>query len=306
MPVALITGVDGFTGRYLSAELLSAGFSVTGTTYKKSSLTGVSTYACDLLDTVSLHSIVAATQPDVVVHLAAVSTIITNDDTSHDEVNVQGTKNLLAALAQSEHKPRVVILASSANVYGNVDTEVLTESSPTKPTNSYAKSKLAMEIAAREWADSLPIILVRPFNYTGVGQSDQFVLPKIVNHFANRQPSIELGNTQVIRDFSDVRAIVQRYRLLIEAAFRQDLQGEVFNICSGIGHSLHTALELMARISGEQIEVRVAPHLVRRSEVNRLIGSPAKLDLIIGHQPVIPLRDTLAWMYQYAISARYR
>ena len=168
------------------------------------------------------------------------------------------------------------------------------EATPAAPANDYAVSKLAMEYMARLWCDQLPITLVRPFNYTGVGQSLNFLLPKIVDHFRRRAPVLELGNLDVVRDYSDVRSVVKCYRMLLEV----ENAGNVFNICSGRGHSLLEVLQIMRDISGHDLEIRVNPAFVRANEVHRLIGSRAKLDEAIGVVPDIPLRDTLRWMFE--------
>jgi len=147
------------------------------------------------------------------------------------------------------------------------------------------------------WADKLPITIVRPFNYTGVGQSINFLLPKIVDHFKRRAPVIELGNVDVVRDFSDVRTVGSCYRRLMErkSGFAS---GDTFNICSGVGHSLLEALEMMQEISGHSPEICVNPEFVRANEVKKLVGSRAKLESAIGPVESIPLRDTLRWMYE--------
>ena len=118
------------------------------------------------------------------------------------------------------------------------------------------------------------------------------MLPKIVDHFKRRTPTIELGNLNVIRDFSDVRIVVRSYRLLIEAAQR----GEAFNICSGIGHSLEDVISIMRKLSGHDLDVVVNPAFVRSNEVHRLIGSRLKLEAAIGRVDSIPLQETLPWM----------
>ncbi len=195
-------------------------------------------------------------------------------------------------------QPRAILLASSSNIYGNAAVEIIEETVLPAPTNDYAVSKLAMEYMARLWIDRLPIIFARPFNYTGIGQSSVFLLPKIVDHFRRRASVIELGNLDVVRDFSDVRTLVQVYRRLLQLAPDEIPRGEAFNTCSGKGHSLLSVIQMMQEISGHSIEVRVNPEFVRDNEVKVLLGSRAKLEKIIGTVEDIPLVETLRWMYQ--------
>lgn len=294
---ALITGVEGFTGHHLTAELQSAGYEVSGLVHQppEMPIAGVTRmHACDLNVREGLTQILEEVQPDVVVHLAAISFVAHGDVEAIYQTNVLGTRNLLEALANGGCQPRAVLLASSANIYGNATVEPIDESVPPAPANDYAVSKLAMEYVARLWFDRLPITLVRPFNYTGAGQSLNFLLPKIVDHFRRRAPLLELGNLDVVRDFSDVRSVVQSYRLLLEAG----LAGETFNICSGLGHSLLEVVQMARELTGHDPEVRVNPAFVRASEVHRLVGSRARLDAAIGVVPNIPLRETLKWMLE--------
>ncbi len=287
---ALITGINGFTGRYLAEELRSTGYTVTGVGHAASD--GV--FRCDLLDRTGLMDVLAQVKPDVVVHLAGIAFIADGDADGVYRTNVVGTRNLLEAVAKSGCKPSAVLLASSANIYGNATVEPIVETTPAAPANDYAVSKLAMEYMARLWFDQLPITLVRPFNYTGAGQSLDFLLPKIVDHFRRRASVLELGNLDVVREFSDVRSVVKRYRLLLEAG----QAGEAFNICSGHGHSLLEVVQMMRELTGHDPEIRVNPAFVRANEVHRLIGSRVKLDAAIGSVPDIPLRDTLKWMLE--------
>lgn len=289
---ALITGLNGFTGGYVARELSAVGYQVFGTVLGKAPV-GPDRFAVDLCNREDLAHVVAEVQPDVVVHLAAISFVAHDDVEALYRVNVVGTHNVLAALAGLTQRPRAVLLASTANIYGNAAVDVIDEAVPPAPTNDYAVSKLAMEYMARLWMDRLPIVIVRPFNYTGVGQGAQFLLPKIVGHFQRGERVIELGNVDVERDFSDVRMVARVYAALVT----NPSPGEVFNICCGRVHSLTDALAMMAEIAGYSIEVKVNPAFVRANDVKRLPGNADKLWRVIGRQEAIPLRETLRWMY---------
>jgi nucleoside-diphosphate-sugar epimerase len=231
-----------------------------------------------------------------VVHLAGLAHVTGNLPTHTYLVNIMGSRNLLDALTTLDQKPRAVLMASTSNVYGNVNVEVIDESVPLNPGNDYAVSKLAMENMARLWLDRLPVFFTRPFNYTGIGQSEDFLLPKLVNHHARHEKRMSLGNLAVSRDFSDVRDIVDAYMRLIEVA----PVGEAFNICSGNGHSLGEILKMLKRIAGYEIEVYVDPRFMRRNEIAKLVGSNVKLRRAVGRVPITPIYDTLEWMFKHA------
>ncbi|MGV2289759.1 GDP-mannose 4,6-dehydratase [Trinickia sp. YCB016] len=296
---ALVTGLAGFTGQHMADYLEDAGYEVWGTVSPELTDADSNRHlvsSVDLLDAEGMKALVADARPDVVVHLAGAAHVANGTAGNTYLVNIVGTRNLLSALASLDKPPRAVLLASSANVYGNTPVELLDESIAPSPANDYAVSKLAMEHAARLWTDRLPIIVARPFNYTGVGQREDYLLPKIVGHHARREAKISLGNLNVSRDFSDVRNVVAIYGSLLEAA----PAGETFNICSGVGHSLGEVLAMLARIAGYEIEVFVDPRFLRANEVHRLVGSNRKLQRAIGRVPVTPLAETLEWMYEAA------
>jgi GDP-6-deoxy-D-talose 4-dehydrogenase len=289
---ALITGLRGFTGYYMARELTAAGYRVYGTVLPGDA-TGPDIFTVDLNDRAALAAVIEEVRPDVVAHLAAIAFVAHNDAEQMYRVNVVGTRNLLEALANGSHKPSSVLLASSANIYGNAFVPVIDEFVAPAPANDYAVSKLAMEYMARLWMDKLPIVIARPFNYTGVGQTENFLLPKIVSHFRKGARRIELGNLAIARDFSDVRTVAKSYRRLLAAA----PAGEVFNVCSGRSHSLESLIDTMSDIAGYRIEVHVNPAFVRANEVLTLAGSNAKLAGAIGVIAPTPLVETLRWMY---------
>lgn len=290
----LITGILGFTGTYVERELREAGYEVFGlASSAASSRLPEHVLAADLTDLQAVRRVVDAVKPDVVVHLAAIAFVAHGDVDTVYRTNVVGTRNLLQALSEAEVAPRAVLLASSANIYGNVDSDAIGENTRPLPENDYAVSKLAMEYMARLWQSKLPITIVRPFNYTGVGQSLNFLIPKIVDHFRRRAPVIELGNLDVARDFSDVRVVAAAYRRLLE----RPAAGEVFNICSGRAHALADVITLLQDQAGYKIEVKVNPLFARANEVKRLCGDNTRLLSTVGELPDITLADTLKWMY---------
>lgn len=291
MKRVLITGSEGFTGKYLVAEMEQHGWEVwrTGT----SALPEIENFRqSDLSDIESLRRLIHEIRPDVVIHLAGISFVGHGNPGMLYQVNLIGTRNLLAALSESPHPLSCVLLASSANIYGNSEAEVLDEATPVAPANDYAVSKLAMEYMAHLWSDKLPMVFVRPFNYTGVGQAASFVIPKIIQHVKANEKVIELGNLDVWRDYSDVRSVVNAYRRLVEVC----PTGQTVNVCSGGSYSLREVLSMVQSISGHEMQVKVNPALVRENEVKKLMGSPEKLRGIIGDWKSISFEDTLKWM----------
>jgi nucleoside-diphosphate-sugar epimerase len=290
----LVTGSEGFTGRYVCDEFINAGWEVWGAGLQPKP-DNPRYLNINLLQPETLALIGERAKPHVVVHLAASAFVAAADPTAFYSVNLLGTRHLLEALSTAPTPPHCTILASSANVYGNSNLEVLEETVAANPANDYAVSKLAMEYLAKTYMTRLGIVITRPFNYTGVGQEPRYLIPKIVSHFKTRAPHIELGNTDVARDFSDVRDVARAYCALAEA---QPL-GETFNLCSGEATALETCIRMAAEITGHDMEVRVNPDFVRANEVKTLRGSNEKLDNATGRQRRHSIRDTLEWMLQY-------
>ena len=284
----LLTGAAGFTGRFFITAAEAAGHQVIAL---QANLTDQSLVADE----------VALAQPDAVVHLAAISFVGHADDSAFYAVNVVGTTNLLAALAALPVRPSSVLLASSANVYGNCDTSPITETQAPAPVNHYAMSKLAMEQMAWTFQDRLPIVMTRPFNYTGPGQAPQFLIPKLVSHFARKAEQIELGNLHVEREFNDVRMVCKAYLALLE----HGVPGQVYNICSGQPFALQHVIDTLEQLTGHSMAIKVNPAFVRVNELHRLCGNPEKLKALFKHKGVTfnspGLDETLDWMLSEAL-----
>ena len=288
---ALITGASGFTGRYLAQELADHGWEVWGMGHAPQP--GLANYAvADLENYEQLQAVVQRVAPQVVFHLAAIAFVGHGSPADFYRINVGGSRNLLQALASLPTPPQSVLIASSANVYGNSAEGKLTEATAICPANDYAVSKVAMEMMANLWTDRLPIVIARPFNYTGVGQSTNFLIPKIVDHFRRKAPQIELGNLQVWRDFADVRDVVGAYRCLVE----QEVSSIVVNVGSQALYSLQDVLDQCVNLTGHQMEVRVNPAFVRANEVKTLCADTSRLESLLGKRALVPLEQTLQWM----------
>lgn len=278
----LLTGASGFTGRHFQAHATQAGHEV------------VPLHA-NLTEPASMHQGVQAAGPvDAVVHLAAISFVGHANDAEFYAVNTVGTTHLLAALAAlpASDRPKKVLVASSANVYGNCPHSPIAETQPPAPVNHYAASKLAMEHMAMTFLDRLPIVITRPFNYIGPGQSKNFAIPKIVDAFIHKAPALELGNLHIIREFNDVKAVVNSYLRLLSMG----CTGSTYNVCSGVPCSLHDVLASLGQITGHQPQVKVNPDLIRSNEITALFGDPSRLNNCIGTTPKRQLKECLIEM----------
>jgi nucleoside-diphosphate-sugar epimerase len=275
----LLTGADGFTGHQFIQTAAAAGHETVA-------------LRCDLTQPAAVVQEVAALQVDAVVHLAAISFVGHADERAFYDVNLFGTLNLLDALKLAARPLQKVLLASSANVYGNCEQSPIQETQVPAPVNHYAMSKLAMEHLSRARSDELPLVITRPFNYTGPGQSGQFVIPKLVDHFRKRAPSVALGSLHVQREYNDVRLVCEAYLRLLE----RPTSHAIYNLCTGVTYDFNAVIGLLQNLTGHRIEVQVDPKLVRANEVHRLCGDPARLQQAIGSLPAYSLGDTLSWM----------
>ena len=275
----LLTGANGFTGRHFTTIAAKAGHVITP-------------LDANLLDVPALEMEISKLKPEAVVHLAGISFVGHVYDRAFYDVNLFGTLNLLDVLIRSAFPLKRVLLASSANVYGNCEASPINETQTPSPVNHYAMSKLAMEHIARTRFPQLPVVVARPFNYTGPGQTSSFVIPKLVMHVIRKIPKIELGNLHVEREFNDVRMVCDAYLRLLELG----TPGETYNVCSGTTYTLHQVVERLACLSGHSMDALVSPALVRPNEIHQLCGDPKKLQCAIGTLTSWNLEDTLAWM----------
>ena len=226
--------------------------------------------------------------------MAGISFVGESNATLIYNVNVIGAENILAVLAEHNINVKKIILVSTSLVYGNQGKEVLDESLCPKPVNHYGTSKIAMEYLASNYFKKLNIIITRPFNYTGIGQAEHFLIPKIVHHFKEGKKEIALGNTHVAREFNDIHYVVDiYYRLLL-----CDAKSEIVNLSSNNPIRLLDVIDMMQEIAGYQIEIKVNPTFVRANEIKSLAGSTKRLEQIIDLPKAYTLKKTLVEMYE--------
>jgi nucleoside-diphosphate-sugar epimerase len=273
----LVTGATGFTASYVIPLLKQRGYEVQG----------LSSTDCDIRDAATVRHAVIAARPDYVVHLAGTSNLPDTERETLFGVNVEGTSNLLEACAAV--RPQRILLASSCYVYGDTGPTPAAEDAPLRPGTEYGRSKLEMENVARSWSRRLPVMILRPFNYTGVGHGEGFLVPKLVRAFKERRDDVSFVHAGVVRDFSDVRWVAGVYLTLLE----RGTSGSVVNICSGTGTPLPTLVGLLEKLSGHR-PLHGPPGASARP--SRLVGAPGRLGGLLDASSPYALRDTLRWM----------
>ncbi len=290
---ALITGGRGFVGNWLAEHLREQGDDVVAIDLET-----------DIADQAALDPVVADAAPDAVYHLAARTHVGESWQVPAEvlRVNVLGTAAVLAAARQVPSRPTVLVV-SSAEVYGIVTPAdlPLTEASPVAPATPYAASKAAAEqVALQAWRGyDQPVIVVRPFNHVGPRQSPSFAVSALARRIveARRAGATELavGTLTSRRDFTDVRDVVQAYRLLIE----RGVPGTVYNVCSGQDVPIAEVADRLLALAGSDLHLVTDPSLVRPVDVPVLRGDGSRLEQATGWKPTIRLDDTLRDVLDY-------
>jgi len=278
----LTTGFHGFTGYHIAAM---------GPKFHHEIVPMMS----DLSDIAGMQSEIEETRPNAILHLAAKSFVNEKETSSFEKVNVAGTQNLLIAIDNTDVPLEKILIASSANIYGNANKSPIPEKAFANPVNEYAKSKVMMESNALSYAKKMPIIITRPFNYTGVNQDIKFLIPKIVSHFKQRKAVIELGNIDIEREFNDVRFVCESYLRLLEIS----KNNEIYNICTGKPHSISAIIDLLKQLTGHDIKVIKSEEFVRETDIASLYGNPDKLYKTVPKLHKYTIEETLTWMLNH-------
>lgn len=285
---AFITGASGFVGRHLTDFLAGR---------KGVKVYGLQASDCDIRNSKTLLAFVRKIRPDILFHLAAQSSVQLSWKNPEEtfQINLIGTLNLLEAARNSGLHPRIQI-AGSAEVYGQAPKGRIRETDSLDPINPYAASKAAQELLAGQYHASLDlkIIRTRAFNHIGPGQSENFVASNFAKQVARieagkQPPVIRVGCLESIRDFTDVRDIVRAYWLAME----KGVPGEVYNVCSGVGHKIREIVDFYLDQSRVKIKVRKDPLRLRLSEVSQRVGDPGKFMKKTGWKPQISFEASL-------------
>ena len=294
----LITGASGFIGQFVLKEMLKNEdidfFAID--TRKIPNISIEKQELISLLDKEKLMEIIKRYKPNVIIHLAAIA-LVTHDNVGEIyNVNVQGTENLLEVTQEYCDKGTRVILASTAGVYGNQKVEKYKEDLPYNPANNYSYSKMITEYLGKRYKDDLEIVTIRPFNIIGVGQSENFLIPKLVEHFANRKEKLSVGNISSFRDYVDVEYCAE---VIMVLALRAKIDFDILNICSGIPTSGEMILQLLQEMTSFKPEIEISKNFVRKNEVWRMIGDTTRLSEFMNGKKSQSVKDILLKMLDY-------
>jgi GDP-4-dehydro-6-deoxy-D-mannose reductase len=285
---AVVTGASGFVGTQLVEHLRERGDEVLGFDRER-----------DVTDEASVREVFASFRPDVTYHLAALTHV--GDSWKHAEeftrVNVVGTQRVLD-VAFNMVPNSTTIVVSSSEVYGVVSEadQPLRETFRVAPANPYSSSKVEAERVARDaWTVRRQrVVIARPFNHIGPGQSATFVVPALATRLLDAKErgatEIPVGDLSTRRDFSDVRDVVRAYRLLAEFG----ASGEVYNVASGHDVALSDIAERLVEQIAPDVALVVDPELLRPNDVPVFRGSYEKLNVATGWSPLITLDTSLA------------
>lgn len=291
----LITGASGFIGRHLMKEFGKIGIEAFG--IDNVSIPKLNVRECSILDYDSIVSILDEFRPDAIVHLAAIALATYENILEIYNVNVCGSENLLKATDAVCGKGTKVILVSTAGVYGNQNKEFYDETLPFSPENHYSYSKMVVELLSKQYND-LDIRIVRPFNIIGVGQRSVFLIPKLVEHFAYRKPELRIGNLTPERDYVDIHFCT---KVLTELTKRNDLKHNIYNICSGVGHSVQNVIDILTKYCDFCPEIIVDERFIRKNEVWRMVGNPDRLSELLGGERYTGFEKVITEMCDYFI-----
>ena len=284
---AFVTGGSGFVGRHLVAELGDRAVAP-----PRAEL--------DLLDADAVRRALADARPESVFHLAAHASVGRSWEEPATVLrdNLAMTVNVLEAL-RLEAPDAVAVVMSSGEIYGPPARLPVDESAPLRPQNPYAVSKAACDLLAGQYADSqgLRVIRMRAFNQAGPGQSDDYVIGTVTRQVAEAEAAgggeVRTGNTELARDYTDVRDTVRAY------VAATGLPADAYNVCSGRSATVQEIIEHATRAARVEIRHEIDPERVRAHDVPEVRGSAQRLAKASGWSPAIPLEQTVADALDY-------
>jgi NAD dependent epimerase/dehydratase len=306
----LVTGAGGFIASHLVETLVGLGARVRAfvrynsrgdpgllTQLPTPIQAGLEIIAGDLRDPQAVTSAVQGME--IIFHLGALIAIPYSYLHPYEvvETNVMGTLNLLMA-AQAAGTSRV-IHTSTSEVYGTALTVPISEAHPLQGQSPYSASKIGADKLAESFycAYSLPVVTIRPFNTYGPRQSGRAVIPTIISQII-AGGELRLGNLHSLRDFTFVSDTVAG---LLKGGETPGIEGQVFNLGTGVEVSIGNLVDVIAAIAGKQVEVLIESERLRpdKSEVMRLISDNSRACSMLGWEPTISLTEGLATTYHW-------
>ena len=297
---ALITGGEGFVGKYLRTELEANGYEVISVDL----IPGSKTIIADLLNPEQVNTIIQKEKPDTIFHLAGQANVSKSWQIPQKtmEINVNVAINLMEAIRKNN--PNIsLLLVGSSDQYGNLREAGVSvnEETPMKPLNPYAISKVTQEQMGKAYAQAykLKIFMTRSFNHGGAGQKPGFMIPDfasgIVKVEQGKQDALKVGNLTSRRDFTHVKDVVRAYRLITE----KGTAGEVYNVGSGITYSAQEVLDRLIALSDKSISVKQDPSRMRPSDTPVICCDHSKLTKQTMWNPEKSLQDILTDTLEY-------
>ena len=311
----LITGISGFVGGHLVKHLIdaNANLDIYGTIRERSNLSYLSSYGkkiklyhCEMTDSSSVRETLKDIEPHYLVHLAGQSSIAYSWSQPHGllDANVVSTINIFEGIKALGLADTRVLIIGSSDCYGIIDSGIskIPEDYPLKPISLYAVTKAINEYYARHYrlVHNLDVVITRTFNHTGPRRPGEYALSGFAKQIAEiekglKEPVINTGNLNVVRDFLDVRDVAVAYHLALENC----KSGEVYNVCSGKGYKLKDLLDMLLSLSSAKVNIRTDGKLVRRFDLPYIVGDNSKFVRETGWQIEYDIQDTLKDLLDY-------
>lgn len=300
-----MTGGTGFVGRYLAPRLAAAAPHAERVALLRDRSDappeGWRAVSGEIVDEARIARLVAELNPDLVFHMAAQASVGQSHDASEAtwEVNFDGSFALAKAVAHS-CPGATFFFTSSAEVYGlSLSEGPVSETSPLRPQNCYARSKAATELML---TDVIPktsrLVIARPFNHLGAGQDERFVMASLAAQICRieaglQEPVVRVGNMDAARDFLDVKDVCDAYIHLLELAPRL-YSHDIFNISTGEGRRVRELLDLLVASSTARFTIEIDPQRLRPNDIPSAVGLNAKIVAATSWRPRRTLVETMA------------
>ncbi len=295
----LITGSLGFVARHATQIFAERGASVFGVDRVSAIGNSADYVQLDMMDGAAVKNLLADVKPDAILHLAAVSSVGQSWQAPREcfQNNTTIFLNVLETVRQLNLKTRILSVGSS-EVYGDVPlAEIpLKETREVNPISPYAVSRVAQEMLAQIYVEGygLDIVMTRSFNHTGPGQDSRFVIPSFLRQLIDIKQAggagvLTVGNLDVVRDFTDVRDVVDAYWKLLQ----QGVRGRIYNVCSGQGRSLREVISMMSGLLDVNVSLKVDPALIRPTDTAVIIGDNSRMKNELNWSPQYSFEQTL-------------